>query len=388
MTAARPRTSGGKLAINRLKSAKPLDAEAVEKFLARHEVPVVEGEKCTFLWRGEADEAWVCQRIVGLPDRIPMRRLHGTDLWYLVLELPEGSRVEYQIELRRGEHYERFNDPLNEKRSHSPMGSSSVCFGAGYETPDWVLPDPDARPGELRDLVLHSKALGRDAHVTLYLPARFRPTTSYPLLVVHDGGDFLQYASMKTVLDNLIHRVEVADLIVAFTYPEKRLVEYADHEPHARFLSEELVPALAERWPLADAPASRCLMGASFGAVASLSAARRYPAMYGRLLLQSGSFAFSDIGPNPRGPSFAPVVKFMNEFRDRPVRVSERVFVSCGQYESLIYENRSLVPLLQSTGMEVRFVEARDGHNWENWRDRMRAGLSWLFPGPVGMIYE
>ena len=33
--------------------------------------------------------------------------------------------------------------------------------------------------------------------------------------------------------------------------------------------------------------------------------------------------------------------------------------------------------------MEVRFVEARDGHNWENWRDRLREGLSWLFPGPL-----
>jgi len=46
------------------------------------------------------------------------------------------------------------------------------------------------------------------------------------------------------------------------------------------------------------------------------------------------------------------------------------------------------VPLLTSTGMEVRYVEARDGHNWENWRDRLRAGLAWLFPGPIGMIYE
>ena len=36
-----------------------------------------------------------------------------------------------------------------------------------------------------------------------------------------------------------------------------------------------------------------------------------------------------------------------------------------------------------STGMEVRYVEARDGHNWENWRDRLREGLSWLFPGPL-----
>ena len=127
MTAARRRRPGSSPSTGSSRR-KPLDAEAVDRFLGRHEVPVVEGDRCTFLWRGEADEAWVCQRIVGLPDRIPLRRLHGTDLWYLVLELPEGSRVEYQIEIRRGEHYERFNDPLNEKRSHSPMGSSSVCF--------------------------------------------------------------------------------------------------------------------------------------------------------------------------------------------------------------------------------------------------------------------
>ena len=152
----------------------------------------MEGARCTFLFRGEADEVHLVQRIVGLPNRMPLRRIWGTDLWYLVLELPEGSRVEYQIEIRRGDHYERFNDPLNPKLSHSPMGSSSVCFATGYETPEWALPDPDARPGELTSLVLRSNALRRDCEVGLYLPARFRRTATYPLLVVHDGRDFLQ----------------------------------------------------------------------------------------------------------------------------------------------------------------------------------------------------
>ena len=109
----------------------------------------------------------------------------------------------------------------------------------------------------------------------------------------------------------------------------------------------------------------------------------------GRLLLQSGSFAFSDIGKsNRRGPLFDNIVKFVNRVREDPRAVSERIFMSCGVYESLIYENRSLVPLLDSTGMQVKFVEARDGHNWENWRDRLREGLSWLFPGPLMFIYE
>jgi enterochelin esterase family protein len=38
--------------------------------------------------------------------------------------------------------------------------------------------------------------------------------------------------------------------------------------------------------------------------------------------------------------------------------------------------------------MQVLFEEARDAHNWENWRDRLRGALTWLFPGPLWMVYE
>jgi enterochelin esterase family protein len=139
---------------------------------------------------------------------------------------------------------------------------------------------------------------------------------------------------------------------------------------------------------LIDAAGGRGLMGASFGAVASLHAAWRYPALFGRLLLQSGSFAFSDIGHHRRGAVFDPVVRFVNEFRAAPGQPAERMYLSCGIYESLIYENRSIVPLLNGQGIEVRYEEVRDGHNWQNWRDRLRTGLSWLFPGPLWMVYE
>ena len=265
-----------RLAINRLKERGPLDAAAVDRFLARHAVPIVEGARCTFLFRGEVDAVNLVHRVLGLPDRLPLRRLRGTDLWSVVLELPEGSRVEYQLEVRRGEHVERFNDPLNPHRSHSPVGGSSVGFATGYVDPEWARPDPDARPGELVETTVPSRALHRDARVTLYLPARYRRATAYPLLVVHDGGDYLQYAAAKTVLDNLIHRLEVAELVAAFLHPGDRLVEYADSTAHARFVTGELLPHLERRYRLAGQPAGRCLMGASFGAVAV--AVHRVPA--------------------------------------------------------------------------------------------------------------
>jgi enterochelin esterase-like enzyme len=381
--------AGRKLAINRLRERRPLEPAVVERFLARHEVPIVEGARCTFLYRGEADGVRLVHRIFGLPERIPLRRLRGTDLWYLVLELPDGSRIEYQLEVSRGGQTERINDPLNPRIAHSPLGSSSVCYARGYEVPEWTRPEPEARPGSLVGLTVPSRALRRDCQVTLYLPARFRRTARYPLLIVHDGGDYLRYAAAQTVLDNLIHRLDVAEVIVAFVYPGDRLTEYANSAAHARYLTAELLPRLEAEFPLARAQADRCLMGASFGAVASLAAAYRYPGVYGSLLLQSGSFVFTDIGSNHGGgPAFEPVVRFVNRYRAAPRRVTDRVFVSCGVYEPLIVQNRSMIPTFEAAGMTVRYVEARDGHSWENWRDRLREGLSWIFPGPQKFFYE
>jgi enterochelin esterase-like enzyme len=389
MTTATASRAGSRLAINRLRERLPLDALEVEAFLEENTIPIVEGARCTFLFRGDADEAWICQRIVGLPNRISMRRLRGTDLWYLVLELPEGSRVEYQIEIRRGDHYERFNDPLNPQLSNSPMGQSSVCFAYGYETPEWTLPDPEARTGELTQWVVPSKALGRDVEATVYLPARFRRTAKYPLLVVHDGSDFLQFAAMQTVLDNLIHRLDIAEMVVAFTNPGDRLVEYANSTAHARFITNELLPHLESELPLVAQPSGRCLLGSSFGAIASMSTANRSPDTYGSLVLMSGSFVFTDIATDHGGgPAFDPVVKFVNRFRSRPRRVADRVYMSCGVYEPLIVPNRAMVLTLEGVGVAVRFDEARDGHSWENWRDRLRDALSYVYPGPQKLVYE
>ncbi len=362
--------------------------ETVESFLSSHSFPLAEPPYYTFVYRGPGDEVNLRHWIYALPTSQPFRRLRGTDLWYRTVELPPGSRVEYKLEIVRGGHVEWIEDPLNGQHATDPFGANSVVCAEGYEVPEWTQPDPEVRAGELEERVIRSGVFGGGRPVTLYLPARFRARRRYPLLVVHDGLDYLKYAGIKTVLDNLIHRLELPGMVVALLHAERRMSEYAADPRHARFLAEELVPELERELPLLGRPEGRCLLGASMGAVAAFHAAASYPDYFGRLLLQSGSFAFSDIGESPSGPSLEPVVECMNVYRAEPRAVSRRVFVSVGMYESLVYENRSLVPVLQSTGMNVRYVEARDGHNWENWRDRLREGLSWLLPGPLWMVYE
>lgn len=386
--------AGSRLAVHRLVRRAVGDQAAVDRFLARHQLPLVEGGHVTFAATvhdpdGSLEGVWLRHRVVGLPDDLAMHHLDGTTLWWVTVEIPGESRVGYQFELRRHGEWHRFNDPRNPRVARSPVGDSSVCWSAGYQVPDWAVPDPDARPGELIEVELPSRAQRRTNRVRVYLPARLRSTARYPLLIVHDGSDFLEYAGMKTVLDNLIHRLDMAETVVAFTDPGDRLTEYPNHPAHARMIVEELIPHLERELPVAALPSQRCLMGSSFGAIASFSTAARYPQAFGSLLLQSGSFMFTDIGgDHGGGPAFDPVVKFVNGYRRRPMPVAERLFVSCGIYEPLIVQNRLMLEVWRETGMTVRYVESRDGHNWESWRDRLRDGLCWIFPGADAFSYE
>ncbi len=376
------------MTLRELLAAERVEPAAIDAFVAANHFPLVDKSGVTFVYRGEADKVLLRCFIHGLPTAQDLERVAGTDLWVLRIDLPPNSRIEYKFEVVRGERGAWITDPLNPVTAADPFGANSVCQGFGYERPEWTLPDGQSRHGVLDELHLSSAALSSTRRLLLYVPARFRRTRRYPLLLVHDGEDYLRFADLKVVLDNLIHRLEIPPMIVCLTQSPDRLLEYAGHDAHARFLTEEVLTLMRTRLPLLDEPAGRGLMGASFGGVASLYTAWRYPGFYDRLLLQSGSFAFSDIGTHRRGPVFDPVVKFVNEFRARPGKPAARMYLSCGIYESLIYENRSLVPLLNEQGIQVRYEEVRDGHNWENWRDRLRTGLSWLFPGPLWMVYE
>lgn len=377
------------LAIEELEQSRRVEPGQIDAFLADRGVPIVEGRTVTFVYRGPADEVYLQHWIYGLSSNSqPFTHLPGTDLWFLVMDLPEKSRVEYKLGIVHQGRQQLIQDPLNPNLATDPFGANSVVHAAGYELPEWSDEDPDARHGTIQSLQVSSDVLRERREVQIYLPARFRELRRYPLLVVHDGPDYLRFASLQNVLDNLIHRLEIPPMVVALIGSDRRLQEYANDETHARFLVEELVPLLESRYPLLTDRSSRGLMGSSFGAVAALSTAWRYPDTFGALLLQSGSFAFTDIGDHERGPAFDPVVDFVNAFRKNPGRPAERLYMSCGTFESMIYFNRSLVPLLQSTGMAVRYTEAPDGHNWENWRDRLREGLSWVFPGPLWMVYE
>lgn len=368
-------------AVSRLTQNPDLDQASVDEFLEAHSFPMQDGDRTTFVFAGSADEVRLHHWVHGAANAQSFDRHPELDLWYLTLQLPEHARIEYKIEVFNNGQSELIQDPLNPLLAHDPFGANSVCYGPGYRIPGWVLPDPSAPHGAIETIDIDGKAFGQTRSLDIYTPAGFTRDQSWPCMIVHDGSDFVRYSDLQIVLDNLIHRGEIEPLVVALTTPTDRLREYAGDPRQAQFLTDEVVPVLQRDFAVEDNYARQGLMGASFGAVASLHAAWLNPSSFGRLLLQSGSFVASPTGQTKRGPEFRPVVAFSQLFRTNPRRVSEKIYVSCGQYESLARHNRELVLLLEAAGMEVLYTESRDGHNWENWRDRLREGLTFLFPG-------
>lgn len=363
------------------------DPAAIRRFLNENAFPLVEDSLVTFVYFGAAERVELRHWIYGLPGSIPLTRLGHTDLWFCAMEFPLGSRIEYKYGVTRHGHEEWLFDPLNDRVAFDPFGGNSVVYGAGYINPEWSARHEGVAEGRIERITIESEAFGDQRTIGVYLPASFRDYRRYRLLVVHDGDDYVKYSQLAAVLDNLISRQEIAPLVVALSNPHDRLIEYANDERHARHIVHELIPTLESRFPLITESSGRCIMGASFGGVASLSTAWRFPGVFDSMLVQSGSFAFADIGDHSRSPVFDPVVDFMNAFRKQPGEPVKQAYVSCGVYESLIYENRSLVPFLRQHHIDTKFEEAYDGHNWENWRDRLRTGLSWLFPGSLWETY-
>ncbi len=364
----------------------PLDGALTPAMLDRmvfdRGFPLTSPDATTFAYRGDVESVRLVHFGIGLPPDLSFERLDGSTWWLLPLALPVGTRLEYQLEVVEGGRGRVIDDPLNPFRARNPFGENSVCRAYGYVVPPWALHDAAATPGVRRSLTIPSAALGRPVSVTLYLPASFEmePEHRFPLLVMHDGTDYLHHAAAATVLDNLIHRGLVPEFVVAFCDPGDRLDEYADDERHARFVAEELVSYLERHLPLIGDRDARCLGGASFGAVATLSTARRYPEHFGRLLLQSGSFAgASGECVEPMDGLWTPVYDFVRRFIADPVAVADRVFMSCGVFEPMITENRALRPVLAATEMDVVMNEALDGHTWGCWRDLLGVALPWLF---------
>ncbi len=359
-----------------LANGQPAPA-AIDHFLANHEFPLVEPGAATFVWRGAADHVDLL-RWIHAGERAHFEQVSGTDLWLLRLPVTDRGRFEYKLAIGRHGGEEWILDPLNPARARDPFGENSECRTYGYARPEWSEPR-GAPAGRIEAVEVESAAFGERREERVYLPAGYVAERAYPLVIIHDGQDFVSYADLSVSLDNLIEAGDIPPIVAALVQTRDRMGEYARGRRHARYLVLELLPVLQSRYRISDEPEDRIVMGASLGAVASLSTAFRYPGVFGGLVLQSGSFILDERKLEHRPhPVFHRIARLVRALRRAPQVPGARAFVSTGELEGLAEENQALANFLRERGIDVLFRSAWDGHHWHNWRDQLRDGLMWV----------
>jgi enterochelin esterase-like enzyme len=280
--------------------------------------------------------------------------------WHLDFARPEVDRMEYLI----GVDGTFLPDPGNPKRAAGPFCDKSVVEWPDYEPPAWLGTIADAGPVE--PLELRSRRLVARVQVLLYSTPE-PPGRDAPLLVVHDGPEYAEYAGLTRFLDAMSWEERIPPLRAALIQPVDRDETYSASALYASALVRELLPELAERAP----HAKRIGMGASLGALAMLHAHRRHPKAFDGLLLQSGSFFRQRSDKHDSGfPRYRRITRFVGTVLrggddTRPIPVA----ITCGAAEENRANNAALAEALSDQGYPSWLALVRDGHTWTCWRD-------------------
>ena len=361
-------------------AARAMAPAYLRRRLARAGTPYASGRTTTFVYVGEAESVRIVHFMMMFPEIPPLTRLEDTDLWHVTVELPERSRLEYKIEVVGEDRTDRILDPLNRRTASDPFGSNSVAHGPGYIDPAWATPAADAAIGDLEIIDIGLTAFGDERTLTVYTPDGFPDGGPYPVALFHDGSDLIEYASVTTVLDNLIGAGSVPPIVAVLMDPVDRNREYAASADHARFVLDDVLPHVTTEFNVTSDPRRRILGGASLGAVATLAAAVSAPgpvreprALVG-VVRHLARWPVAPRGRVLRGGRVHDVVP------GRPVRPARSAWMACGAFESLATDNRAFLPTLRSTGMAVHYEETPDGHHWANWRNNIGTALRALIP--------
>jgi sugar lactone lactonase YvrE len=251
--------------------------------------------------------------------------------------------------------------------------------GAAYSQNDYPLtPDSQPQAGVPQGKVLgpfawnESKIYpGTHRNYWVYVPAQYDAAKPACVLVVQDGLGRAKAWNIPTVLDNLIHKGEVPVQIGIFidhgqvpplgelAQPRfNRSFEYdALGDRYARFLLEEILPAVAKDYNLSTDPNDRAICGASSGAICAFNVAWERPNEFRRVYSSIGTYV------GLRGGNNFPTL--VRKFEPKPIRV----FLQDGDQDLNIYAgdwwiaNLDMLSALKFNRYEVAHAWGTGGHD-------------------------
>ena len=165
--------------------------------------------------------------------------------------------------------------------------------------------------------------------------------------IFQDGTDYINRGKADIKFsENLVKAEKVKPFIMVFLDPKDRMKEYWANDDYAKFVAEEVVPAIDAKYKTIKSRDGRAILGASLGGITSFHTAIKYPEIFGRVGGQSSSFWVD----NER------VVK---EFEKLDAAKNKFTFyIDDGTLEG-VEDSRKVVKILKDKGYDVRIYRRR-----------------------------
>lgn len=243
----------------------------------------------------------------------------------------------------------------------------------------------DVPHGTVSKVWYHSRSLGADRRMTVYLPAGYEDSgpRRYPVLyLLHGmGGDEDAWPTLgraAQILDNLIASGKAEPMIVVMpngnaalpsapgegpsglVQPTSDLPKTKDGSYEASF--PEIISYVDSHYRTVRKSSGRAIAGLSMGGFHSFHISKEYPGTFGYVGLFSAAVRSLEDSSNPiYSDSDA---KLAAQFRDGV----SLYYIAIGEDDFLYEENRVLRSYLDSYGYPYEYHESSGGHIWRNWR--------------------
>jgi enterochelin esterase-like enzyme len=289
-----------------------------------------------------------------------MTRVGQTSWYALETKVEPYARIEYLITYGAGD----FRlDPHNPRKVMRVGGPASEVVLPGYMPPQEFVDPPTNDGGRLTDTMVESRVLGDAREVIVYTPPGYREDGAYPLAVFEDGALMVNSGEAPRVLNWLIAHQAIEPIVAVFVEPKSRAEDFRRGAPMQRFVANELLPWVAERYSVTKEANQRAIIGVSAGARAALNTATASTTSFGLVGLLIPALDEADIETVPP--------------RDRQ---RLRVSIVAARYDAL---NRAAARSVQlnvgDQGHVADFIEVPEGHSTATWRTHLRTVLISLF---------
>ncbi len=224
----------------------------------------------------------------------------------------------------------------------------------------------------------------------IYVPAQYSKDKPAAVMVFCDGGGFVKADGQfraPVVFDNLIAKGEMPVTIGIFIQPgmfenkdpkekarSNRSFEYDSlGDLHARFLIEEILPAVAKDYNLSTNPYERAICGNSSGGICAFTVAWEKPEAFRKVVSHIGSFT------NIRGGHVYPALIRKTDKKPLKVFLQDGSNDLDNQFGNWPLANQDMAAALKFAGYDYQFVLGEGTHNGKHGAAMLPDTLRWLW---------